>query len=340
MPIEYIIPNAFLTPHCVLGEGPTYLSSTDELYYLDIPRQYVSRVSLSDCTVVSESIASFNTPDAPAIEAFKTWTEGTASIETTKYPEPIGVLCLVKSSPKQFLVGARHGFAIATFGVPELKYKVDVYTEDAEKHAIMRFNDGNVDPAGRFLAGTMVEEDGYRPPIGTLYRLEVDGTCAPVLENCQIPNGLCWSADTKTMFHSDSPSKTVWAYDYDVATGTPSNKRALVKIEGEGMVPDGMTISAQGDLFIAVWGGAKVVQHDSMTGECKAIYHLPGKKITCPVFGGKDLDELFVTSAAMNDSLEHVWTEADGEADLGGEIFRFKVPGHSGVPRGVWEGEL
>ncbi|KAK9367556.1 hypothetical protein V1509DRAFT_626302 [Lipomyces kononenkoae] len=341
MVAEYFVPNAYITPHALLGEGPTYVPATDELYFVDIHRQTINGVALPESTS-STFHAANNEEPAPAIEVFDPWVEGASKIQTTKFAEPIGVLALTPESPKKFVVGAKHGFAVTEFGDAELKYIFDVYQTNAEMHSIMRFNDGNVDPTGRFFAGTMVQDfgDDGPAPIGTLYRLDPDGSVSTVFESCRIPNGLCWSAEGKTMFHSDSPTKTIWKYDYDITTGIPSNKRALVKIEEPNMVPDGMTISAQGDLFIALWGGSRIVQHDSKTGELKAIYKLPAEKVTCPTFGGKNLDQLFVTTASQNESLDYVWNEEDAKKDQGGEIFRFKVQGHSGLPRGVYKGEF
>ncbi|KAK9247091.1 hypothetical protein V1506DRAFT_520239 [Lipomyces tetrasporus] len=337
MVAEYFVPNAFITPHTLLGEGPTYVPSSDELYFVDIHRQTIHGVALPE-SISTKSYRATNDDSAPSIEVFDTW-EGASKVRTTKYTEPISVLALTPESPTTFVVGAKHGFAVANFGDPELKYIADVYTADADKHSIMRFNDGNVDCQGRFLAGTMMQEwEGDPAAIGTLFRLDSDGSVTTVYDGCRIPNGLCWSADGKAMFHADSPTKTVWRYDYDITTGAASNKRPIVKIEQPDMVPDGMTISAQGDLFIAVWGGSRIVQHDSETGELKAIYKFPARKITCPTFGGKNLDELFVTTASQNESLDYVWSEEDAKKDQGGEIFRFKVPGHSGLPRGIYRG--
>ncbi|KAK9349735.1 hypothetical protein V1505DRAFT_373582 [Lipomyces doorenjongii] len=341
MVAEYFIPNPYITPHTLLGEGPTYVPSSDELYFVDIHRQTINGVALPESTS-TKSYATTNGESAPAIEVFDTWTEGASQVRTTQYTEPIGVLALTPESPETFVVGAKHGFAVAKLVDAELQYKVDVYKADAEKHSIMRFNDGNVDAEGRFFAGTMMQEWGETGPaaIGTFYRLDPDGSVKTIYDGCMIPNGLCWSADGKTMFHNDSPTKTVWKYDYDMTTGNPSNKHALIKIEHPDMVPDGMTISAQGDLFIALWGGSRIVQHDSKTGDLKAIYKFPAEKVTCPTFGGKNLDELFVTTASQDESLDYVWSEEDAKKDQGGEIFRFKVAGQSGLPRGVYKGEL
>ncbi|KAK9233738.1 hypothetical protein V1525DRAFT_138362 [Lipomyces kononenkoae] len=337
MVAEYYIPNVYISPHTLLGEGPTYVPSSHELYFVDIHRQTINGIALPD-SATTKSYTSTNEESAPAIEVFEHWADGAKDLRTTQYDEPIGVLALTTDSPSTFVVGAKHGFAMAKIGDSKLKYIVDVYSTDAEKHALLRFNDGNVDSVGRFFAGTMMQkwETPAPPSVGSLFRLDPDGTVSNIFDGCQVPNGLCWPKDGKTMFYVDSFSKTVWKYDYDLSQGTVSDKVAIFVIDEPNMYPDGMTISAQGDLFIAVWGGGRVLQCDSNTGKLKAIYKLPAAKVTCPTFGGKDMDELFVTTASANEDLDYIWNEEDAKRDQGGEIFRFKVPGHSGLPRGVY----
>ncbi|KAK9448204.1 SMP-30/Gluconolaconase/LRE-like region-domain-containing protein [Limtongia smithiae] len=336
---EYTISTAYFTPHTALGEGPTFVPQTNELYYVDIHRCQICAVKLPE-SAPSMTIACASDASAPAITAYEPWSEGAAAIRKTTYSEPIGVLALLDSSPEKFLVGGKYGFAVAKPNESaKLEYLTKVYQPEDKLYAIMRVNDGNVDPTGEhFFAGTMeqdIPQERSALKIGTFYRYSADGSCTALFDKCQIPNGLVWTSDNRTMFWNDSPSSTVWKFDYDVATGTPSNRQAFITIDAKGEVPDGMTISAQDDLFIAIWGGSRVEQRDSTTGALKAVFKLPGKKITCPTFGGPGLEDLFVTSAAANEDIDHVWTEADG---LGGEIFRFKVPGHHGKVRGVFKG--
>ncbi|KAK7203809.1 hypothetical protein BZA70DRAFT_282139 [Myxozyma melibiosi] len=334
---EYHIDQPFLTPHNLLGEGPTYVPSTDEFFFLDIHRCQIAYLKVPTDSATYTVAPSNEAGGAPAIEVFST----SAAVATrTTYPDsPIGVLALLPDSPDRFLVGAKYGFAVASPKKnAELEYKADVYASDPEKRAIMRFNDGNVDPAGRFVAGSMKQENPTS--VGSLFKLETDGTASVIFDECAIPNGLQWSADGKTMFHIESTKFTVFAYDYDVSTGTVSNKRPFVVFDN-GEECDGMTISEQGDLFIAVWNGRRVEQRCSKTGALKAKYFLPAARVTCPTFGGKNLDELYVTTASLHaDDLEYVWTEEDAKKDQGGEIFKFKIPGQNGVPRGVYKGSI
>ncbi|KAK9475820.1 hypothetical protein V1514DRAFT_338871 [Lipomyces japonicus] len=339
MVVEYEISTPFVTPHAILGEGPAYVPSTNELYFVDVIQKQLKSVALIPETEELRLSPSVTHPEAPPVEVFAPSIE---YIHTTQFKEPVTVLALTPSSPKEFLVGAQHGFAIARPGDENLEYKVNVYKHDADKHDRLRFNDGNVDPSGRFLAGTMInnlEHDGIED-IGTLFALELDGSVRSLFDGCSIPNGLQFSDDGTTMFHSDSPTKTVWVYDYDVDTGVASNKRALFEVDGDGAVPDGLTISAQGDLFVAIWGGHRVEQRDSLTGQLKAIFKFPARNVTCPTFGGKDLDSLFVTTASLEEADRNAWSEKESHYDLGGEVFRFKVPGHVGVPRGIYKGTL
>ncbi|KAK9382656.1 uncharacterized protein V2V93DRAFT_365702 [Kockiozyma suomiensis] len=332
---EYHIPHPYLMPHNLLGEGPTYVPTTDEFFFVDIHRCQIAYLKVPDQSDTTK-LGAENVPDAPAIEVFA---PSSASIQRTTYAEsPIGVLALLPESPQRFLVGAKYGFAVA---MPKenskLEYKADVYSSNQEKRAIMRFNDGNVDPVGRFLAGSMKQSNPTA--VGSLFKYDIDGSCEALFDECSIPNGLQWSADGKTMFHIESSKQTVFAYDYDIATGTVSNKKPFIVYEKPGDECDGMTISEQGDLFIAVWSGSRVEQRCSKTGELKAKFIFPASRVTCPTFGGKNLDEIYVTTASLHaDNLEYVWTEEDAKKDQGGEIFKFKVPGQNGIPRGVYKG--
>ena len=109
----------------------------------------------------------------------------------------------------------------------------------------MRFNDGAIDPAGRFFAGSMTDNALHTPTNeGGLFRLDPDRSVHRVIVPVFIPNGLGWSQDGKTMYFTDSPTQTIWAFDYDVETAEISNKRAWYKVDGEpeGAQPDGFAI--------------------------------------------------------------------------------------------------
>jgi sugar lactone lactonase YvrE len=193
-----------------------------------------------------------------------------------------------------------------------------------------RFNDGKCDHAGRFWAGTM-ELDGADDR-GRLYRLDPDGTVTSHLAGIAISNGLAWSADRRTMFYIDSRTYRVDALDFEEAGGTLSNRRPVVTVGVDDGMPDGMTIDAEGGLWVAFWGGSSVRRFDPTTGECSVRIELPAPHVTSCAFGGPDLDELYITSAARE-------LDADGRAahpDAGG-LFRIR-PGVRGVPTDLFAG--
>ena len=158
-----------------------------------------------------------------------------------------------------------------------------------------RFNDGKCDPVGRLWAGTMpITEDSAT---GSMYCLHPDGRVEKKGEAYSIPNGIVWSADAKTMYHIDSPTRRVDAWDFDNATGTISNRRTAIEITDEGAFPDGMAMDVEGKIWVALWGGWSVVRFDPETGEELARVELPVSQVSACAFGGPNLDELYITSA-------------------------------------------
>jgi sugar lactone lactonase YvrE len=196
--------------------------------------------------------------------------------------------------------------------------------------ATTRFNDGKCDPRGRFWAGTMdMEEKG---PLGSLYMLDADKKLTRQWHGVTVSNGLAWDPDGTTLYYIDSPTRVVAAFDYDAATGGLSNRRVAITIpEGEGF-PDGMTIDVEGKLWIALWGGWGVVRYDPETGERLGKIELPVEKVTSCVFGGANLDELYVTTARIG--LDAAASEAQPFA---GGVFRVDA-GVSGLPVVPFEG--
>ena len=138
-----------------------------------------------------------------------------------------------------------------------------------------RFNDGKCDPQGRLWVGSMSFDIPGEPNAGVLYSLDKKGKIGKHAENLAIPNGLCWSADSKTFYHIDTPEGRVDAYDFDAVKGAISNKRTCIKVpEGMGY-PDGCTIDSDGKIWIAFWGGWCVARFCPETGELLAKIPLP-----------------------------------------------------------------
>src|SRR5262249_29830950 len=166
---------------------------------------------------------------------------------------------------------------------------------DADR-ADVRMNDGKCDPQGRFWAGTMALDE--RPHAGRLYRLDARGAVETMLSNVSISNGLDWTSDGGVMYFIDSPTQIVDAFDFDGASGGIANRRPVVHVDPRHGVPDGLTLDADGCLWVALWGGAAVHRY-TPDGALDAIVPVPTGYPTSCAFGGSDLRDLFITTASV-----------------------------------------
>ncbi|NGP46802.1 SMP-30/gluconolactonase/LRE family protein [Bacillaceae bacterium SIJ1] len=164
-----------------------------------------------------------------------------------------------------------------------------------------RFNDGKCDPAGRFWAGTMRLKEDARGH-GALYCLEPSLDIKKKLDNIGTSNGIAWSPDAKKMYYIDTPTQQVVAYDYDIHTGAITNGEAIITIARGAGFPDGMTIDAEGNLWIAHWGGSGISHWNPQTGKQLDFIDVPALNVTSCVFGGPDLKTLYITSARTGTS--------------------------------------
>jgi sugar lactone lactonase YvrE len=182
-----------------------------------------------------------------------------------------------------------------------------------------RFNDGKCDPSGRFWAGTLnyANED---LPEGTLYRLDHDLGISSQLAGICVSNGIVWTSDRRTMYYIDSPTRRVDAFDYDDASGTIGNRRTAIALpEGMGY-PDGMTIDAEDNIWVALWSGWGVVRFNPRTGELLEKIEVPASQVTACALGGPELKDLYVTTARRGlDPL------ALTDQPLAGGLFRARV---------------
>ncbi len=243
-----------------LGEGPVWDSRTQTLYWIDIlkKRIYAGAEILTKLDDLVGCIA----------------------------PRKNGGLILALSHPDE----ARSRFASLDLDSLKLTFLSSLQDELVNN----RFNDGKCDPRGRFLAGTM--EMGEKEPYGSLYSF--DGrSVTKLLSNVTISNGLTWSPDYKTFYYIDTPTRQVKAFDYYLETGKIANPRSAVSIPESLGWPDGMTSDMQGNLWIAMWGGAQVTKWNPDTGQLLDQIPVPAKNVSSCVFGGKNLTELYITSA-------------------------------------------
>lgn len=188
----------------------------------------------------------------------------------------------------------------------------------------IRFNDGKCDPAGRLWVGTF--DLNVRPGAASLYRLDPDGSLHTMMRNVTISNGLAWSPDQRTMYYIDSPTQAIQAFDYDHATGTITNGRILVEISRADGEPDGMTLDANGNLWVAIWGGSCVNCYHASTGALLQTVRIAAPHTSSCAFGGPDLKTLFITSARQGLSEAQL-----REFPLSGNVFAVQ-PGVAGVP--------
>lgn len=188
---------------------------------------------------------------------------------------------------------------------------------------VVRFNDGEVDPWGGFVAGTM--DWRFTKPLGSLYRLAPDGGVTTLLTGVTISNGLAWTVDRRTLYYVDTPTLGVDVFDVDPDDGTISGRRrAIVVDESEHGRPDGIALDVEGCLWVACYGGARVCRF-TPDGRLDRVVRLPASCVTSVAFAGPDLDELYITTARTD--LDSAGLAAEAHA---GDLFVVD-PGVAGI---------
>lgn len=186
--------------------------------------------------------------------------------------------------------------------------------------ADLRMNDGACDPDGNFWCGTMAW-DG-RDGAGSLYRLDDSGVATLQLRDATIANGLCWSPDGTTVFWNDTPTQTVWQFDYSWDAGLV-NRRPFVRIDEADGAPDGLTVDRTGAVWVALWGGGGVRRYDG-DGRLDTVVDVDARQVSSCTIGGDDLDRLYVTTSREN--LD------DAEDPLAGSVFAVDLGESLGIP--------
>lgn len=245
--------------HAVLGEGPVWVRREAALYWLDI-----------------KGLKIFRLGDGGGLDQWET---------------PLRVGSLAPRASGGFIAGTEHG--IAEVDLESGRFAIVHHPE--EHLPDNRFNDGKVDRSGRFWAGTM--DDTERDSTGTLYRIEADLRCTAVDRGYRVTNGPAFSPSGERMYHNDSARQVTYVFDLD-DDGNASNRRVFATYgEGDGY-PDGMTVDAEGCLWIAFWDGWCVRRY-SPAGECLKTIAVPVARPTSCAFGGPGLDCLYITSASI-----------------------------------------
>ena len=187
----------------------------------------------------------------------------------------------------------------------------------------IRFNDGIVDPRGRVWIGSMDIDEAEH--IGRLYRLEPEGSLSPLVTRVTVSNGLGYSPDGSQMYHIDSSAKRIDVYAYHLGSGELGERRQLADLSDVAGFPDGMTVDADGYLWVAMFAGGALRRY-SPAGQLDAVFPLPVSHPTSCAFGGEELRDLFITTASDRLSAD----ERAGQP-LAGRLLRMR-PGATGQP--------
>lgn len=217
------------------------------------------------------------------------------------------------AGPERMICGLQASIALVDLATGALHQLADIEHVRPDS----RLNDGRCDPGGRFWVGSMKES--LDEPTGVLYRVDTDGSITVQAEHIICSNGLAWSPDGRVMYHADSRQKTVWRYDYDVASGTATNPRTFFTTpDGEGR-PDGAAVDQEGCYWMARYDGWRIVRH-APDGRELFTLRTPVQHPTMCAFAGDDLSTLVFTSARGSLSEAELATQP-----LAGSVFAVDV---------------
>jgi len=277
-----------------VGECPVWVPEENALYWVDIPAGALHR-----------------------------WSAASGQVNTWTAPEMLA--CITRHRDGGWVAGMESGFFHLH---PHHDGSLDTQLLAHVDHARtdMRMNDGRCDRQGRFWAGSMVLNMGANAADGALYRYSAGqrGPIAARLGGFIVPNGLGFSPDGRTMYLSDSHPhvQKIWAFDYDIDSGTPSNRRLFVDMNQFPGRPDGAAVDAEGCYWIC-GNDAGLIHRFTPDGRLDRSLAVPVKKPSMCAFGGSRLDTLFVTSIRPGDDHD--------EQSLAGGVFALD-PGVAGLP--------
>jgi sugar lactone lactonase YvrE len=276
-----------------LGEGTLWSARENAVYWTDILAPALNRLSLDD-----------------------------GGIQRIAMPEPLG--WVAERAQGGFIGGFQSGFARITLDAQSPDKASITPIGDPEAHLPgSRMNDGKADASGAIWCGTMdmaEEQDS-----GALYRLDPDGSWATVDSGYRVPNGPAFSPCGRWLYHSDTARRTMYRFARTDEGGV-TDRHIFLQFAEEDGYPDGMTVDAEGHLWVAHWGGSRISRF-TPEGKLDRAIALPAKQVTNICFAGPELDRMFVSSAAIG--------LPDSEDD--GAFFEV-FPGVKGLPTHAFAG--
>jgi sugar lactone lactonase YvrE len=259
--VTRILPAEVAVPaQCELAEGPVWDAARGLLWWVDILAGRVHTVDPANGT--------------------RTWFDA---------GDPVGAFGL--TSGGGLVLAMVDGFALADHDGQRLA-RVPGFSID---RAALRFNDGKPDPWGNFIAGTMAWDETGHPP-GSLYRFSPGSTVTELFGDVSLSNGLDWTDDRRLFYYADSNSGRVDLFDTDPDTGALSGRRPFVTIPAADGVPDGLTLDAEGCVWLAVWNSGELRRY-TPDGRLDTVVRLPARQVTSAAFGGPGLATLYITCA-------------------------------------------
>lgn len=247
----------------------------------------------------------------------------TCALSHVRIDQPIGAA--IPRRRGGLVAAVRDGVGVVDEATGALEIIAPIETELPDN----RMNDAKCDSRGRLWVGSL--SMSYVRGAGALYRVDPDHRFVQVATGVSISNGIAWSPDETRMYFNDTRGRGVDVFDYDIETGAATNRRRFVAIDRSDGLPDGMTVDADGHLWVAQFRGG-IVRRYSPSGEPVGSVSMPVSQVTSCAFGGPDLRDLYITSAT------HTLTpEALRREPLSGAIFRCR-PGVAGIPANAFAG--
>ncbi len=279
-----------------MGETPIWVEEKNQLFWVDATKGHIYKYTLGD----------------------KDW---------EKFKPEFQARALIRRQNNGWvIVTNNNGIAFWDEKTNKCEFITNPYKDDED----MDFNDGTADRQGRFLVNSY-RKSQLDSTDGSIYRLDPDLSFHKIDTGLKLPNGMAFSLDGTKLYVVEMFNNAILEYDYDTELGEVSNKKILVDIPPDNGMPDGLTVDAEGYLWTAHWGGWRVTRFDPK-GNIDREIEVPAEIVTCIGFGGKEMNELFITSAWTSLSDEQI-----KEQKQAGDLFNIKLD-VKGIPEAKFKG--